>query len=396
MKAVGIVSEFNPFHQGHEYLISKVKDQFPDHAIVCVMSGNFVQRGEFAILEKYSRARLAVLGGADLVLELPYPFSSLSAESFGRSAVSILHRIGVCDTLAFGTEIAEEDRLLSCADNLMSPVFLSALDTYLAEHRGMGFPLARQRVYESLFGEEKILASSNASLALEYIIAAKKMNAPFIFYPVKRVGDKIRSQTLTSSFPSATAIRRGIKEGREEIPLPEYVKEEMAKERQAGRFPVTIDRLWDVLSYQIKTRSHQELSRIYGFSPLLHRAKRYEPESRSVEELVEKMKNATFTDSRIRRSLLALICQTPRFAEKEEVAFTQVLAASGKGRDVLSQMRGESTIPVFTKPADVLRDEDVRVKSQGERLALADEIFAMAFEKKVEKGFFIKKKPTIF
>jgi len=119
-KAVGVICEFNPFHNGHAHFLRKVKEAFPQKPVVCVMSGNFVQRGSFAIQEKYSRAKCAVLCGADLVLELPFPFSSLSAESFARSAVSVLNEIGVVDTLAFGCECTDAEALFHCAENLSS------------------------------------------------------------------------------------------------------------------------------------------------------------------------------------------------------------------------------------------------------------------------------------
>ena len=151
-KAVGVICEFNPFHFGHAYLLERVHEAFPDHGVVCVMSGNFVQRGSFAIQEKYSRALCAMRGGADLVLELPFPFSSLSAESFASAGVSILAKIGVCDTIAFGTEYDDLSLLSECANNLSSEKFELALKEYFSHHPGTGYPLARETVYTELFG----------------------------------------------------------------------------------------------------------------------------------------------------------------------------------------------------------------------------------------------------
>ena len=169
-QVVGIVSEFNPFHRGHSYLIEQVKNALPDCTVVCVMSGNFVQRGSFAQGEKYSRAKCAVLGGADLVLEIPFPFSCLSAEAYAASAISILSRLGVCRTLAFGSEIADPALLEECASRLASEEFQAAMDKYREEHKGRGFPFARAEVYRKLYGACPAFDYPNSSLALEYLI----------------------------------------------------------------------------------------------------------------------------------------------------------------------------------------------------------------------------------
>ncbi len=395
-KNVGIVCEFNPFHFGHAYLLEQVRKAFPDRGIVCVMSGNFVQRGSFAIQEKYSRAFCAMQSGADLVLEMPFPFSCLSAESFASAGVKILSSLGICDTVAFGSELDDLGALEKCACNLASEEFETALKTYFSHHPGAGYPAAREAVYTELFGACPLLSQPNASLGVNYILAAKKQNSALSFFPVKRLGEGFHSLNKEGTFLSATALRNCVWEGESlSGKLPEFVLSEIEREAQAGRFPVTVEALSPVLFYLLKTKSRKELSSVYGFSALCDRAVRYCGECRTVEDLVERIKNPSFTDSRIRRALLALLLQIPRYAEREEPAYTTLLSASQKGRALLGEIKEKGQIPVFTKPAHALRCEEKTVQRQASAAHLADEIYAMAFPEKQTSGFFIKKMPHL-
>ena len=395
-KNVGIICEFNPFHFGHAYLLERVRGDFPDYGIVCVMSGNFVQRGSFAIQEKYSRALCAMQGGADLVLEMPFPFSALSAESFASAGIQILSSLGICDTVAFGSEFDDKKALEECAENLLSEEFEVALKAYFSHHPGAGFPAAREAVYTDLFGACPLLSQPNASLGVNYILSAKKQNAALSFHPIKRLGEGFHSLNKEGEFLSATALRNCVWE-EESLSgkLPDFVYSEIEKEKAAGRFPVSLEALAPVLFYLLKTKSRKELSSVYGFSALCDRAVRYCDECKTVEDLVRKIKNPSFTDSRIRRGLLALVLQIPRYAEKESPSYTTVLAASAKGRALLGEIKEKGNIPVFTKPAHALRCTDQRVQRQASAAHLADEIYAMAFPEKQTNGFFVKKMPHL-
>ncbi len=395
-KAVGIISEFNPFHFGHAHLLEQVRNSYPDHGIICVMSGNFVQRGSFAIQEKYSRAYCALQAGADLVLEMPFPFSCLSAESFASAGIQILSALGVCDTLAFGSEIADVNLLSECAENLASAEFDLALKEYFFHHPGAGFPAAREAVYRELFGDCPILSQPNASLAVNYLLAAKQQKASFDYFTIPRKGEGFHSLNSQGEFLSASALRKCISDGAcisEKVPTKTYL--ELMREKEAGRFPVFMESLAPVLFYLLKTKSRKELSSFYGFSALCDRAVRYSGECQSVEDLIEKIKNPSFTDSRIRRGILSLLLQIPRFVEKEEPTYTTLLASSVNGRKLLGKIKDEGTITVFSKPAHALRSEDLKVQRQASRAFLADEIYSMAFPVKQRDGYFIKKTPHV-
>ncbi len=395
-KAVGVICEFNPFHNGHAYFLRKVKEAFPEKAVVCVMSGNFVQRGSFAIQEKYSRAKCALLCGADLVLELPFPFSSLSAESFAASAISILNGIGVVDTLAFGSESADGDALVRCAENLASEKFKEAFLSFTEKNRFVGYPLARSRVYAELFGKTELLDQPNAILGLEYLMAIKKENAPISPFVIPRLGDTLRDAATESAYPSATAIRKMIFEEKDASRyLPTEALTIVKEEIKNGRFPVSMEYYAPTVFYLLRTKSRKELCSIYGLAPICDRANKMASSSGSLEELVEKLRSVNFTDSRVRRALLSLLCGVSRYAEKDTPAYTMVLAAGEKGRALLSEMKDSSEISVFTKPAHALKSKDKSVFRQASFSYLADDLYAAAFPKKGENGEFLKKSPYI-
>ncbi len=396
MKQIGIVSEFNPFHFGHEYLIRSVKEKAPDRGIVCVMSGNFVQRGSFAIQEKYSRAACAVKAGADLVLEIPFPFSSLSAEAFAKSAVSVLQRSGIVSSLAFGTECGDGEHFFRVAEKLSSPLFRERLKDITEADRSLGYPEAREALYAELYGEEKMLSLPNASLALEYVLAAEAMDFPLELIPVTRKGEGYHSTEAEAPVASATALRRAVFSG-EEITrsVPDYVLASIQEEQAAGRFPVTEEKLSQTLLYLIQTLPREELSSYYGFASVCDRAKKEVGGCESISDLAQRLKSRNVTDSRIRRGLLAVLCRIPRFAEERTPSYTLVLAANERGRQMLSEMREKATIPVFTKPAHALKSPDEQVARAAKEAFLAEEIYSMAMPRKAEEGFFLKQGPRI-
>jgi len=360
------------------------------------MSGNFVQRGSFAIQEKYSRAKCAVLCGADLVLELPFPFSSLSAESFARSAVSVLNEIGVVDTLAFGCECTDAEALFHCAENLSSEKFKNAFGAFLENDRSVGYPAARSRVYAEIFGKTDLLDQPNAILALEYLMAIKKERASFRPFLIPRFGDTLRQDSAESEYPSATAIRKKIFAGEEvTLYLPPEANIILKEEINSGRFPVSMEYYAATVFYLLRTKSRKELCGIYGLSAICDRAVKTASSCNSLEELVAKLRSVNFTDSRVRRALLSLLCGVNRYAEKVKPAYTMVLAADEKGRALLSDMKESSRISVFTKPAHALKSEDKVVFRQASFSYLADDLYAAAFPKKGENGEFLKKTPYI-
>ena len=214
MKVAGVITEYNPFHNGHKYQLEQIKRQTSADYIVVAMSGNFVQRGEPAIIDKYERTRMALLSGADLVLELPSVFATASAEFFARGGVSVLKNAGVVDTLCYGVECVDHELTKLVAGVLKNPP--SAYSASLARliQDGVSFPAARSRALCEYFRDtydsasEKLdafIASPNNILAIEYEKAL--MDCDITGFPIQRVGEGYHSTDSTCEFSSATAVR---------------------------------------------------------------------------------------------------------------------------------------------------------------------------------------------
>lgn len=214
MKIAGVITEYNPFHNGHKYQLEQIKRQTSADYIVVVMSGDFVQRGEPAIIDKYERTRMALLSGADLVLELPSVFAAASAEFFAGGGVSVLKNTGVVDMLCYGVESVDHELTKLVAGVLKNPPaeYSAALARLI--QGGMSFPAARSRALCEYFRDtydnasEKLdafIASPNNILAIEYEKAL--MDCDITGFPLQRIGEGYHSMDSTSEFSSATAVR---------------------------------------------------------------------------------------------------------------------------------------------------------------------------------------------
>ena len=219
MRTVGVVCEYNPFHLGHARQLALLRQQDPEAAVVCLMSGLYVQRGQPAVFSRQVRARAALLAGADLVLELPVTVSLRSAEGFAAGGVEILDRLGV-EGISFGAETADRETLLETARQLLSPQFGEALRPHLDE--GLSFPAARSRALKDLGGDPAVLERPNDILAVEYCKAILARGSGLIPLPICRPGD-YHALDADRENPSATALRRRIMAGE---PWLAYVPEE--------------------------------------------------------------------------------------------------------------------------------------------------------------------------
>lgn len=214
MKVAGVITEYNPFHNGHKYQLEQIKRQTSADYIVVVMSGDFVQRGEPAIIDKYERTRMALLSGADLVLELPSVFATASAEFFAGGGVSVLKNTGIVDMLCYGVESVDHELTKLVAGMLKNPPAEYSASLARLIQGGMSFPAARSRAlceyfqdnYDSSLDKlDAFIASPNNILAIEYEKAL--MDCDITGFPIKRVGEGYHSTDSTSAFSSATAVR---------------------------------------------------------------------------------------------------------------------------------------------------------------------------------------------
>ncbi len=347
MKICGIICEYNPFHNGHAYHIRQAKQISGADFVVCVMSGNFVQRGEASIFDKHTRAKHALLAGADAVIELPVPFATSTAEIFANGAIKILSSIPSFTHLCFGAETEDTQAFYDCAKILNDepPAVSSKIQALTSE--GMSFAKARAKAY-SEYIPNSILTKPNNILGLEYTRALLKANSKAEIIPIQRQGAGYLDDELSQNFSSATAIRSAIKENRLEgleNNLPDFVLADISK-----ACLTSIDALE---KYAILATSKTELATTLDCEEGLENSFKTVSE-KNEEPLVTALTNARYTASRIRRialqNLLKIRKQDVKNALENDL-FLSVLAINDKNNTLLSEL-GKSTYPLLVKNGD--------------------------------------------
>lgn len=367
-QVVFVVTECNPFHNGHRALFDEIRRRFPHRGIVCIQSGNFVQRGEFAVADKYLRAAETVRGGADLVLELIPPYCALSGEAFAACAVRVAAGLGFQGTLAFGSEVPDLEELQRILERTRTPLFRAMMKGMRERRRDMGYPAVRAQLYETMYGPCPALRGSNASLGLAYLDALKREDAGIEPLPLCRTegGD------ITSAAKLRTLLRAGKQAEAARFMAPGEASRLFGDKAPLAAFPLS-----DVLLYILCTLPKEELASFYGMAPLADRAAFLARDAVTAEEVFSGLKAAHLTDSRIRRSLLAVLLRTPKGIEESSPPYTVLLAANEKGRVLLAACRkAQGGVKIVTKPADVIADPDLRAAA--ERAAFADSLYALA------------------
>ena len=353
MNIYAVISEFNPFHNGHAHLCGELKRRDPDAAIVAVMSGDFTQRGEVAVIDKYSRAEMAVLGGVDLVLELPAPWCFSGAEFFALGGVSVAEGIGAVDTLAFGSESGDAAELELTASRILSEPFANECKRLRELDKRANTAEIRAAAYNNLFGVTDVFCGSNNLLALEYIKALRNIRSHIGVETVKRVGRDFNSPEL-AGICSASAIRGGIGRGITgfENFIPDAAHAILRREIGAGRV-YGMEPLEKAIFAKFIVEEPKELSEFMEVDEgIAYRICNAAVGSASLTELVDKAKTRRFSASRIRRAILACLLKVHMSDAEQRPLFTAVLAANGRGREILSQMRKKANIAVLSKYSD--------------------------------------------
>ena len=359
MRAVGVICEYNPFHRGHAYHLSRARQLSGADFVVCVMSGSITQRGVFARHDKWSRARMALLGGADLVLELPVRFACSTAQEFAAGGVSLLDKLGVITHLSFGCE-KEALPLLPAAlaaFDESNPVFADALRTRLNE--GHPYPKARALAAQAACGVDglaDIIAKPNAALALEYLRALPKEITPV---PVVREGAGYHESELTE-LASATAIRRALDEGQLEAALDAVPNAGLLKECEANGDLHEEEALTQALLYLLRTTPTEALKRIYGMDEgLEHRFIAAARTANTREELLALIKTKRYTHARLSRAAAnALLGVTKAFAAANpQPAYARILGFKKEAAPLLRAIKESASVPIITKAADYDADD---------------------------------------
>ena len=347
----GIVCEFNPLHLGHRHLLQQVRAKGAQ-TVVCAMSGNFVQRGEPALIRKHLRAAAAIDCGADLVLEIPTPWAMATAETFARGGVSILHRAG-CTHLAFGSESGDTTALQRLAESIGASEYDWLLRKYLSG--GITFAAARQQAVEAMVGAEAASALSypNDTLAVEYLRAARYWGAEMEPMAIPRVG-AMHDEGERGGIASASHVRHLVGEGKVDsaaLFLPDGMADVLSDETEKGA-TAHLSRAERAILSALRKCDADALRRCdSGSEGLENRLMSAMAQARNLEEVLFLAKTKRYTAARLRRMVMWAWLQ-PMERGLDAPPYLRVLAANERGRQLLRQMQDRG-VPVLTKTADV-------------------------------------------
>lgn len=344
MKSIGIIAEYNPFHNGHLYHLSKIKEQYKDHYIILVLAGNFTERGDVAIIDKWKRTNIALQYGVDLVIELPFPFATQSADYFSYGAITILENLHV-DKVIFGSESNNiEDLELIAKTQIDNPEFDKLVKIY--SKFGKNYPTALSLALKDLTGKE--ITTPNDLLGISYLKTIIKNNYKIKAETIKRTNDYHDKEL--ASISSATSIRESIKN---KINIKDSVPKETYDNLTNLHF---IEDYFKILKYKILTEKDLSIYQTVdeGIDKLL---KKEILNSNSYEELINKLKSKRYTYNKISRMLLHILCNFTKEDAKKftKVTYLRILGFNTKGKEYLNKIKKDLDIPLISK---ITREKD--------------------------------------
>lgn len=394
MNVSGIVAEYNPFHNGHLYHIEQTKKESGADAIVVVMSGNFIQRGVPALFDKWTRAKMALLNGADLVIELPSYYATSSAEYFAQGSVALLDGLGVVKTISFGSNTNDLDTLKRIANVLyLEPEeYKKLLQSELK--RGVSFPLARSNALKNFLKKEynakyisDILLDSNNILGIEYVKALLYSNSSIKPILIERKGSDYNSTNIVDNICSATAIREFLEKDEiktVESVVPGNTYKIINQEIIHGRAPMFLKNFEKEILYILRRNTPEDLLNIAdvteGLENLLKKASN---EGNELETVIDIIKSKRYTRTRIQRILLHTLLDV-RKAEVENYKYNpqyiRVLGFTKKGEKVLSQISNVSNLPIVTSVSKFLKNANETSKKMMEKDITATNIYTLGYQ----------------
>lgn len=348
-RVLGIIAEYNPFHNGHLYHIAKSKEETGAQYVVAVISGNFVQRGNTSIVNKWVKTRMALSNGVDLVIELPTIYSTSSAENFAEGAIKILNSLGIVDTISFGMEAKDISTLNNIANVLYTePKEYVTMLTHELK-KGNSFPKARENALMMYLNDIKryanVMAGSNNILGIEYLKALKKTKSTITPIGIKREKVLYNDKYIVDEFASATAIRKmlmtkELNDIRKVMPRSSYLL--LGEELKDGHYVIDISRFEREILYTLRKMTVQEIANIPDVSEGLENSIKSAADScNTLEELINIVKTKRFTQTRIQRILIySLLGITKKQMEtsKKITPYVRVLGFDNKGKELISEM----------------------------------------------------------
>lgn len=338
----GIIAEYNIFHNGHKYMIDKIKEK--SDAVVAVMSGSFVQRGDIAITDKWTRAEMALIGGADLVLELPVCYALNAAPNFAMGGINTLNALGVVSNVAFGSECGNIDTLLRTAYTLENEtdIISKKVQEYMSD--GMSYPSAQSKAYSGTVDAD-LLNMPNNILAIEYIRALIKTNSKITPVTIKRNEAAHDSDTISNGFASASKIRSMLINNQDIQSLVPHIPDDFTIS--------TLCKLDSAVTAKLRLNSAKELKKINEVSEgLENRIISAATENYGFNQIAEAVKNKRYTMSKIRRILLAALIDFTADIYAPEPEYIRVLGMNQTGMAILKSAKSVCSVPIITKAAD--------------------------------------------
>lgn len=341
-----VICEYNPFHNGHKYQLECMKKE--NDAVICIMSGDFVQRGDVAVFDKFIRARAALLSGADLVVMLPVCYSLSSAELFATGGVRLCDSLGIVDRLYFGSECGDINKLYAAARLLSDESYEISEKLKLLLKNGMSYPSAKSAAYEGKIDGD-ILTEPNNILAVEYIKALIMLNSKIQPITLKRHMAEHHDNVPKGDIASASYVRSRINN---KYSYSEYVPQgafELYKNKTVSK----LSELDSVLSYVIRTKSQEAIGAVNDVGEgLENRIKSAVTSCYGFYNISEYIKTKRYTLTRIKRILLNVLLDIDKKTPKSAPEYIRVLGMNSKGAELLSLIKRTSPLPIITKTAD--------------------------------------------
>lgn len=356
MKVTAVIAEYNPFHNGHRYHIEQTWKKTDNSFIMAIMSGNFVQRGEPAILDKRERAKIALMNGADLVVELPVPWSTASAERFARGAVYIAHQAGIVDNLSFGCEDEDIVVLQQIARILSDNVYSREIKDYY-DAKGCSYPEARSAVVSRILEKDcsQIMLKPNNILAIEYLKALKSFKSDIKPICVKRSSAGHDSAKASGNIASAMSIRNYIKTGKDYgLYIPENSIDIFNENMEKGAFPSLYSKLEAAVLAHLRKMTPADFAGTPDVAEgIEYRICEAVKTSVSLNEIFDKVKTKRYTHARIRRIILSSFLGINADDVVSLPPYIRVLGLNDNGRMMLKEMKSKYFVPVIMKYSDV-------------------------------------------
>ena len=367
MKVVGLITEYNPFHNGHQFHIEQAKLITGADIVIVVMSGDFVQRGEPAIMPKHLRAESALKCNADLVIELPFCYATGSAEQFAFGAVSIFEKLGVVDSICFGSECGNIQSLTEIAQILSneSDEYKAALQKQLRV--GDSFPVAREKAMKELYPDKnygQILSEPNNILGIEYIKAILRLNSSIKPFTIQRAGAYYHDTDLNEALSSASAIRRSLTTNNlsglyDKIPTASF---DIMQREYGKSFPIYPNDFSILLKYRLLNETKETLCDYADVSEeLANRIINRRNEFLNIEQFCELLKTKELTYSRISRALIHILLKCKK-TDSTAINYARVLGFRTDSTEVMSEIKKRSVIPLVTKLSafdDTMLEQDI-------------------------------------